>query len=169
MKIRIIGCSGSGKSWLARRLSQKYGIPHYDLDTIQWDDRAETYGVKMPPQRRDQLLEQILDREDWIVEGVYYSWVLRSFEDADLIYVLDLPKRVYTFRILKRFLRRKLGLEPGKKETLESLRNLLAWTDTFQTKNMPQIKALLAGYGEKVRVLRTRREVRGCIEEGLPG
>lgn len=37
MKIRIIGCSGSGKTYLAKRLSKKYNIPNFDLDDIQWD------------------------------------------------------------------------------------------------------------------------------------
>lgn len=167
MKIRIIGCSGSGKTWLARRLSEQYGIPHYDLDALQWDDRAETYGVKIPVERRTELLEKILAQEDWIIEGVYYAWVLQSFEDADRIYVLDLPKRVYTVRILKRFLLRKLGLEPGKKETLDSLRKLLAWTDTFQKKNLPEIQTILERYPEKVRCLRTRRDVNRCIHTGM--
>ena len=38
MKIRIIGCSGSGKTYLAKRLSKKYNIPNFDLDDIQWDN-----------------------------------------------------------------------------------------------------------------------------------
>lgn len=45
MKIHIIGCSGSGKTYL---LSEKYNIPHYDLDDIQWDNNSDGYGVKMP-------------------------------------------------------------------------------------------------------------------------
>jgi adenylate kinase family enzyme len=28
MKLRIIGISGSGKTYLARRLAQEYDIPH---------------------------------------------------------------------------------------------------------------------------------------------
>ena len=31
MKIHIIGCSGSGKTYLANALSEKYNIPHFDL------------------------------------------------------------------------------------------------------------------------------------------
>lgn len=42
MKIHIIGCSGSGKTYL---LSEKYNIPHYDLDDIQWDNNSDGYGV----------------------------------------------------------------------------------------------------------------------------
>lgn len=48
MKIHIIGCSGSGKTYLAKALSKKYNIPHVCLDDIQWDNNADGYGVKMP-------------------------------------------------------------------------------------------------------------------------
>ena len=44
MKIRIIGCSGSGKTYLANALSKKYNISHFDLDDIQWDNNAKGYG-----------------------------------------------------------------------------------------------------------------------------
>ena len=35
MKIHIIGCSGSGKTYLANALSKKYNISHFDLDDIK--------------------------------------------------------------------------------------------------------------------------------------
>ena len=44
MKIHIIGCSGSGKTYLANTLSKKYNISHFDLDDIQWDNNAKGYG-----------------------------------------------------------------------------------------------------------------------------
>ena len=34
MKIHIIGCSGSGKTYLAKALSKKYNTPYFDLDDI---------------------------------------------------------------------------------------------------------------------------------------
>ncbi len=37
MIIRIIGCSGSGKRYLAKKPSKKYNIPNFDLDDIQWN------------------------------------------------------------------------------------------------------------------------------------
>ena len=90
MKIRIIGCSGSGKTYLAKRLSKKYNIPSFDLDDIQWDNSQNSYGVKMPIEKRGQMLNDILQYSDWIIDGVYYAWVQKSFEDADVIYVLDI-------------------------------------------------------------------------------
>ena len=78
MKIHIIGCSGTGKSYLAKGLSEKYNIPHYDLDDLQWDNTAASYGVKMPTEKRRQLLQNILEKDNWIIEGVYYKWVKQS-------------------------------------------------------------------------------------------
>lgn len=159
MKIHIIGCSGSGKTYLAKALSDKYNMPHFDLDDIQWDNSADGYGVKMPIEKRAELLNNILKNDSWIIEGVYYAWVGKCFEDADKIYVLDVPKRVYTYRIIKRALKRKLGFEKGKKETLKSVYNLLKWTNVFQNKNMVEIKEILNRYSDKTVWINNSKDV----------
>lgn len=164
MKIHIIGCSGSGKTYLAEALSEKYNIPHFDLDDIQWDNNVDGYGVKMPIEKRTELLNKILENDSWIIEGVYYAWVGDSFRDADKIYVLDISKRVYTYRIIKRAIKRKLGFEKGKKETLKSVYNLLKWTDTFQNKSMPEIRKILAEYPSKTVWLRNKRDVANILK-----
>jgi len=150
MKIHIIGGPGSGKSFLAETLSKQLGIPHYDLDDLQWDHAAGGYGVKRDPKIRDAMLAEILLKNDWIIEGVYYAWCLQCFEDADRIYVLNVPRCTYWHRIIRRFLRRKLGLEKGKKETLQSLKDLLKWADHYQEKNLTEIRKILEAYPEKV-------------------
>ncbi len=162
MKIHIIGCSGSGKTYLAKALTEKHGIPHFDLDDIQWDNSG-AYGTKRPQKERSELLDEILKNEDWIIEGVYYAWVGKCFEDADKIYVLQMPKRVYKYRIIKRSIKRKLGLEKGKKETLKSVINLLKWTDTFQNVNMKEIRNILEKYTEKTVWLTSKRQVQSII------
>lgn len=164
MKIHIIGCSGSGKTYLAGALSEKYNIPHFDLDEIQWDNTADGYGVKMPIKKRTELLNNILANEDWTIEGVYYAWVGKCFEDADKIYVLDIPKRIYTYRIIKRTIKRKLGLEKGKKETLKSVYNLLKWTNTFQNVNMVEIRKILTKYPSKTVWLKSKRDVENILK-----
>ena len=52
MKIHIIGCSGSGKTYLANALSKKYNISHFDLDDIQWDNNAKEYA------KRERLMNE---------------------------------------------------------------------------------------------------------------
>ena len=150
MKIHIIGGPGSGQSFLADKLSLQLGIPHYDLDDLQWDNTAASYGTKRDPRERDVLLRQILQQEDWIIEGVYYKWCRPCFVDADRIYLLEVPRYQYRTRILCRFLRRKLGLEKGKKESLRSLAALLRWADNYQKVQLPEIRKLLTPYSFKV-------------------
>lgn len=116
-------------------------------------------GVKMPVEKRNQMLNDILQQPEWIIDGVYYAWVQRSFEEADMIYVLNMPKYLYSFRIIKRFINRKIGLENGKKETLKSVYNLLKWTDTFQKTNMKDIIKILEPHKNKVVFIKKKAEM----------
>ena len=164
MKIHIIGCSGSGKTYLANALAKKYNIPHFDLDDIQWDNNAEGYGTKRPHEERKAMLQEILNNNEWIIEGVYYAWVQQSFDEADIIYVLDMPKYLYKSRIILRTIKRKLGILKGKKETLKSVYNLLKWTETFQNKNLKEIRSILDRYDNKVIWLSSKKEVEEIIK-----
>lgn len=150
MKIHIIGGPGSGKSFLANNLSKELGIPHYDLDDLQWDNKSDSYGVKRDPVEREEMLNQILKQDDWIIEGVYFKWCKQSFADADKIYVLDIPRYKYRYRIIRRFIRRKLRIEKGKKETLKSLKALLKWADQYYQEDMVEIRKILEPYSSKV-------------------
>lgn len=150
MKIHIIGGPGSGKTFLANKLSNELNIPHFDLDDLQWDNTTVSYGTKRNIKERDELLNKILQKDNWIIEGVYYKWCKQCFEAADKIYVIDVPRYKYRYRIIRRFIRRKLGLEKGKKETLKNLKDLLIWADKFQNVNLPLIRNLLIPNSDKV-------------------
>ena len=82
-----------------------------------------------------------------------------------MIYVLDMPKRLYRYRIIKRFIKRKVGLEKGKKETLKSICNLLKWTNTFQNTNMKEIIRILEPHKEKVVYMKKKEEIDRIITD----
>ena len=113
-------------------------------------NHSDTYGVKRDPEERDRLLGNLLKQDDWIIEGVYSAWCQQCFVDADRIYLLQVPRYKYRYRIIRRFLRRKLGLEQGKKETLKSVSQLLKWADKYQTENLVEIQKRLLPFAEKV-------------------
>ena len=159
MKINIIGGSGTGKSYISNQISKMYSIPHFDLDNIFWDNTASTYGVKTSIEKRTEKLNAILSNENWIIEGVYYSWLSDSFKDADKIFILNTSPIVFNFRIIKRFIKRKLGFEEGKKETIKSLKDLILWTNNYQKLKMPKILEFLEPYKNKVIVVDNTKEL----------
>ena len=164
MKIFIIGCSGSGKTHFAKTLCKMYKIPHFDLDNIYWDNNSNCYGIKTPLKKREELLNDILKNNDWIIEGIYYSWTQNCFKEADKIFVLDIPKRVCIYRIIKRFIQRKLGLEKGKKETITSNCQLIKWTNKYISENMPQIRKIVSQYQEKTTYIKKPLEIKHFID-----
>ncbi|MCK6073911.1 hypothetical protein [Paenibacillus silvae] len=76
-RIHIIGSTGSGKTYLAKNLSKQWDIPYYELDKVMWSSSVEMAG-KNSPEVRDKLLHEIIVKDSWIVEGVYYKWLAES-------------------------------------------------------------------------------------------
>ena len=75
-----------------------------------------------------------------------------------------MPGYLYKSRIIMRFIKRKLGLQKGKKETLKSVYNLLKWTETFQDKNLKEIRSILDRYDNKVVWLSGKKDVEKIIK-----
>lgn len=142
MRLHIIGGGGSGKSYIARQLSARCRIPTLDLDDIYWD-RGAVSGTANAAEKRDAALAEFVQAAHWIVEGMYYRWVGPSFERADLIVVLVPPLWLRQVRIVRRFARRKLGLEPDKKETIQGLVEFLKWNRHYDGDNLARALALL--------------------------
>lgn len=165
MKIHIIGASGSGKTYLAKKLASKYGISITSLDDLLWDNsRGSCYNVKRNAEERNAMLEQILQSDDWIIEGVQHSWCDKCFETADIIYLLDMPPLLCRLRIIRRFIKRKLSRTSRKNETLKSLVHLLKWTKKFYNVNLIEIKEKLTHYQSKVVVLRCRNDTKAILD-----
>ncbi len=120
MKIRIIGPCGSGKSTVARALSRQLGIAYHEIDNLMWDRRAP--NLRYPEAVRNRMFQDILDSEDWILEGVQHGWTMESFRQADWVLVLHPHVLVRDYRIIRRFIRSRTGLEQWNyKQTFSNL------------------------------------------------
>ena len=140
MRIRIIGACGSGKSTLAQELSRKYDISFYELDNLIWDRSAE--NVRYPEEVRDISLLNILDSNAWIIEGAQHKpWTFPSILEADLILILHPHVLVRDYRIIKRFVLSRIGLQSWNYR--QSFRNLckmiVEWNHQYSVQNVIEL------------------------------
>ncbi|WP_169082892.1 DNA topology modulation protein FlaR [Paenibacillus sp. PL91] len=153
-KIHIIGSVGSGKSTLAKQLSTKLSIPYYELDNVVWR-RTDNGDVRNSTEVRDAQLHNIIASDQWITEGVHYKWTQQCFENAEMIIYLDTAIWIRNYRILKRFIIQKLGIEKGNYEqTFEMLRKMYIWNYNYEKRDRPVIFKILEPYQDKVRVMK---------------
>lgn len=159
-KIHIIGGPGSGKSYIAAKLSKMLGLPRHELDTFFWDHESEYFGSQTPPVKRAEKLARVVSQEKWIIEGVYHSWIEDSFHQADYIFVLKTNVYVRDWRLVKRFLLRKVKLASSpRKENVKMLVDLLKWNHQYDGNNLVQAIKMMKPYKDKVIILTKNDDV----------
>ncbi|MFD0698017.1 hypothetical protein ACFQZT_28485 [Paenibacillus sp. GCM10027628] len=169
IKIRIIGACGSGKSYIARELSKKYGIHYYETDNLVWDRCAENRRNSI--EVRDSRLNEILKQESWIIEGVHYKWGQDSINKADLIFLLTPNKYLRDFRVIRRFVRTRLGFESWNyKQTIRNLYTIIFnWNRGYDKNGIKDILELTDEYSEKRIIIKDNNEIFKHIEVHFVG
>ena len=158
MRLFIIGAAGSGKTTLAREIGNQLNIKPVSLDDIFWDNTLNAYGNKRNEIERDKLLDEEINKSAWIIEGAYISWPLKAMKYADKIIYINTPKYIINYRIWKRFINRKLGIEKrNKKETLKGIIALINWNNN----QMIEIDKLINDLRKEkqVEIIRNKREI----------
>lgn len=83
-KIIIPGCPGSGKSTFARALQKQTGIPLFYLDRMNWNPDRTTVEKDVFLER----LQEVLSREEWILDGNYGSTIELRLQACDTAFFL---------------------------------------------------------------------------------
>jgi adenylate kinase family enzyme len=168
-RIHLLGGSGSGKTYLAAKIDSAFGIPTHDLDELFWDNAAANYETRADSIQRDRALAALVEQDTWVIEGVWYKWVAPSFERADLIILLTPPVWLRQWRIIHRFVRRRLQRSTAKKkETLGSLVRLLRWNQGYDQRVLVPARAMLAQLNKRVVECQTLPEVFVVLTETSP-
>ena len=150
MKLLIFGSVGSGKSTLARQLAEKYNIPCFEGDSICHGFEGEERRKRSDEEQQDIIRRIDRENESWIVEGVYRESQKSLWDMAEKILFLDTPLLTRYFRIIRRFIRQKLGREAcNYKSTFKIFKYMFKWTKDFEA-NRPMYEEMLEERKEKV-------------------
>jgi len=171
LKILIIGCSGSGKSTLTRVLRHQLKIPVLHLDRI-W--HATNYDEVGKQELRQAQLEFIHDHESFIIDGNYSGTMDLRIPHANLIIWFQIPRRVSMYRVIKRTIKGRLGLEKRcdmAKEFKEKFDReyieFLKFVWHFEKNNIPRLEAALAKRSAdcKLVIIRNKKDKEKLLEE----
>jgi len=122
---------------LAARLAAQLGVPHVELDALNWGPTWTTVPVEVFKERVGRAVEG--DR--WVIDGNYVGRGARElvWQRADTVVWLDLPRAVVLRRIAGRTVARALlrrTLWNGNRErwcnltTLDPEQSVIAWSWT---------------------------------------
>ena len=99
-RVLVLGSPGSGKATFARQLAAPLGLPVFHLDQIYWSPG----WVETPPEQFRAVQRALVRGERWIIDGEYGPTLELRLAAADTVVVLDLPRTVCAWRIVKRVL-----------------------------------------------------------------
>lgn len=140
-KIYIIGPCGSGKTTFAKKMSEKYNIKRYELDKVCWDD--DNGNIKRTDEEIKKLFDKILANESWIIEDVGRDKFKKGREQADIIYYIKLSKIKAYFRVIKRWLKQRLGKEDyNHPPTFKQLIYFICIVNSYYKKEKTKLKEL---------------------------
>lgn len=149
MKILICGIVASGKTTLAKKLSEELSIPFYEGDCIAWGFPHEA-RYKRSYEEQKEIINNINKNDDWIVEGTYRENQKVLYDIADKIIFLDTPLYVRRYRIITRFLKQKFGYEKCNYDpTYNMLKHMFVWTNDFERNRSTYINRLM-NYEDKL-------------------
>ena len=150
-RILILGCPGSGKSTFARRLGARTGLPVVHLDNIWW--RAD--GTHVSREEFDRALDDLLQGEQWIMDGDYSRTYEVRLRAADTVIFLDYPESVCMAGIVARVGQPRPDM-PWTEGTLD--RELVAQVRNYASSNRPALLSLFQKYPAKQVLTFTSRE-----------
>jgi adenylate kinase family enzyme len=155
MKVHIVGIAGSGKTTLARSLSERFDIKSFDLDFVVYDSEAG----ERPAAEITRRIDEIRALDGWVTEGAYRdAWLRPLLDDATAIVWLDVSLPRAMSRMVKRHARAELArnnLHPGWRR----LFRFLEYNHKTAGQQRAETMALLAAYPQKVSRCRSSSDV----------
>jgi len=98
----VFGGEGAGKTTLAQRISDEFGVPFVEMDDLF--DRARKSD--RPTETLSTFAEEVTNRDNWILAGSYPEVQSMTWTRAEAIVWLDYPVWLMAWRLIVRRLGR---------------------------------------------------------------
>lgn len=154
----IIGPSGAGKSYFSKQLADITNLPLYHLDNIFWkEDRTHISRDEF-----DKKLLEILEKDEWIIDGDYSRTYDIRMKYADTIYFLDFPLEVALAGVESRIGKPRDDI-PWREDIFDP--EFKQWIMNWYKNTLPVLRKLLEQYKEikNIIVFKTREEIDSFI------
>lgn len=130
-RIIVSGCSCSGKSTLAVKLSHALDLPYIQLDALSWE---ENWVERENEAFLDLLRNEVETHTSWVIDGNYSRTHSITWPLADVFIWFNYPFRIVMGQALKRttrrvFMREELfsGNREGFRRAFMSTDSILLW------------------------------------------
>jgi adenylate kinase family enzyme len=166
-RIAIIGCGGSGKSTIAKRLGTLLDLPVTHLDAIYYDEKWQP----LPQDEFAAKQEKLVAGERWLIEGNYAGTLAIRLAAADTVIFLDLPASVCLWGIVQRRWRYR-----GGQHHQDGVFDRITWSFIryiwgYRKSMKPRVMALTAEHSPnaKLIMLSSRRATNQFVAEAANG
>lgn len=159
-KIIVIGCPGSGKSTFSRELHNITKLPLFHLDMMYWNADKSTVEKSVFLER----LENVIQKEEWIIDGNYASTMELRLQECDTVIFLDYPVEVCLAGIAEREGKERADM-PWIEPENEDDEEFMKFVRNYNSKNKPEVVELLEKYSYKeIYIFKSREEADGFLD-----
>jgi adenylate kinase family enzyme len=162
-RVAVVGCGGSGKSYVARELGGLLDLPVTHMDAVYFDHQWNP----LPMERFEAVQRKLVAGPRWVIDGNYNSTVQVRLEAADTVVFMDLPTHVCLWGILSRQLRRGRGQNDQNGVYNRITGDVLRYVLGYRRKMRPRILAKIDQHasGARVIMLTSRRQTRHFLRQ----
>lgn len=100
-RVMVMGSPGSGKSTIAKRISEITGLPAIHIDRLSWNPG----WIPTPPDILKEKIQEAADQPSWVIDGNYSATRDYRLHRADTVIFLDFSRYTCLLRALLRWIK----------------------------------------------------------------